>query len=98
MRRVMSKNVKLLESTVAKYNTVAILSSAAVAQIDLTDVSSGTFAWQAGPGIMFFSYYFFCLERVRNNSYNSNHYLTRTIFLGISIFIRFRYMYKVNKI
>lgn len=56
MRRVMSKNVKLLESTVTKYNTVATLSSASVAQIDLTDVSSGTFAWQAGSGMEIFSF------------------------------------------
>ena len=57
----MSKNGNLLESTVAKYNTVAVLSSAPVTQIDSTNVSSGIFAWQAGPGMMLFSYYLFSL-------------------------------------
>ena len=52
MRQLMSKNAKLLESTVAKYNTVAMLSSASVTQIDSTNASSGIFALQAGPGMM----------------------------------------------
>lgn len=51
IRRSMSKNSSLLETTVSKYNAVVKLSAVQVPEISLAEISSGRFTWQGGSGM-----------------------------------------------